>query len=680
MPAWAERSGSRRALLALALLVCGPAVRGDEVRIEIGAVDLESLLDLSVEAVTRRPERASSAAAAVFVVTAEDIRRQGFRTLPEVLASVPGLFAYPGQFPEVGFRGMGVLGDFTTRTLLMVDGHPLSNSMGADLGRSIPVPLSALQRVEVIKGPVGSVYGPSAFLGVINLVTTTGTGGSEVSAGGEAAQGALRAGEASAAWRGMAGPVAVLAAAAIDSHRGLDWNLPELNAAYGQPPGHVVERMDFTSAQNGYLRATWRGLDVRGGCGHIDNGLPSSLKPVHGHALDGTTCVADVSWQVKVLESLTVTPRVSYDHFAIQATTNYPDPSATSTPYVISGSDRWATAELRADWRPVEAARVDVGTTAQLHYAEERTSSSSIPVLASFMGSHYQRVNSWLLAELRLVPSLTLHGGVTLSNHSLFASRLTPKAAAVWQPTGEDTVKLMWSNGFRPPTLLEALYHDNVTYLANPDLKPETVSSLEAAYEHRFGGTASLGLNGFWNRYEDMISYQTVPAPGLDHPPDPANPLDFRQLALNGGEAIDLVGAELAGTLRWDHRLQAFGGLSLQRASASRPNFPELTGNLAVSTRALWRPLTLSARGTFVASRRKDVATPATARRAVPPTFSLGASASLEVPGVNGLFLEASVVNALDARNASPAPMQFQPVTEMPEGARTFRADVRWKF
>ena len=56
-------------------------------------------------------------------------------------------------------RGLGIIGDFTTRLLVLIDGHPLTNSVGADLGRGLPLPLSAVARIEVIKGPVGASTG-----------------------------------------------------------------------------------------------------------------------------------------------------------------------------------------------------------------------------------------------------------------------------------------------------------------------------------------------------------------------------------------------------------------------------------------------------------------------------------------------------------------------------------------
>src|SRR5919206_2139651 len=216
-------SSSPLAALAAAAvaLVARPAgaqeALGAGERVDIASVDLASILDLSVEAVELHEELASDAPASVFVLTGDDVRRQGFRTLDEALRSVPGLFGYAdGLYPLMGVRGLGLLGDYTTRLLVLVDGHPLNNSLGIGesyLGRDLPVPLSAVRRLEGIKGPVGGVYGPTAFFGVVNLVTTGSPGRAEVAATGDAAQGSARAGGLTAAASGDAAGVEWLASA-----------------------------------------------------------------------------------------------------------------------------------------------------------------------------------------------------------------------------------------------------------------------------------------------------------------------------------------------------------------------------------------------------------------------------------------------------------------------------------
>jgi iron complex outermembrane receptor protein len=671
--------------LALALLIgLGPIAAqggGGDGKVEIGTLDIESLLDLSVEVVTRRSERASEAPAAVFVVTADDLRRHGYRTLDEVLGSVPGLFTYPGTFGyrQVGVRGMGILEDFTTRLLVLVDGHPLNSAAGGNLGRGFPVPLAAIQRVEVIKGPVGSVYGPSAFFGAVNVVTTGAAPGGEVWAGGEASQGAVRAGEVSATWRGAVSEVEALVAVDAYKTRGRDWIFPELASA--APPSGRLTGMDFGDAVNAYARASWRQFAAAAACGRTYTGLLATPVVDGRNALDEIACFAELTWKGALGEALALEARASYDDMEPRVGRLTPEPPAGIGLFQDQGHDRWITAELRADWRPLRSVRLDTGATAQLHWLYHHSFASAVPSLDVILDEEYGALNAWLLGELSLGVGVTLHGGLTFSTHSVFGERLTPKAAVVWQPTQKDTVKAIWSMGFRPPTFVEALYTDGIAFLANPALDPETVSSAELVYEHRFGGVASVSGSVFWNRYQDLVRYEAVPAPGLGRPPDPANPDDFRLMARNAG-SLWLVGGEVALTLRWGDWLQAYGGVSVQRVDEdARTNFPSVSANLALSTRAPWRPLLLSVRAAGTAARAKEAATVAPGQRTeVPASLSLGAHAALDVPRVQGLQLELSVVNALGGRNASPAPLLSAPVSEVPQAPRTLRADVRWRF
>jgi iron complex outermembrane receptor protein len=680
----------RAALLAALLTALGPAqVRAlddEDDKIEIGRVDIRSLLDLSVEAVTRRPERASRAPASVFVLTGQDLRRHGFRTLGEALGAVPGLFGYPGVFQQVGVRGVGILGDFTTRLLVLVDGHALANSMGGDLGRGFPVPMAAVEKIEVIKGPVGAIYGPTAFLGVVNVVTRGAAPGSEVWAGFEAAQGSLRAGEVATTWRGRSGEAETLLSADASKTRGLAWTYPDVPpAAAGLPAGATSSGHDAGDALNGYLRARWRGLGLAGACGHTRTGLPVAATntglPDEVSKMGGLTCFAEATWEHRVSETITLKARGAFDHIEKGVTLAFPPPPDGIGHYWVGGHDQWTTGEVRAEWRPGDAFRLDGGATGQLHRVRQHSNSDLVPALEVVLGRRLQTLNTWLQAEARLGPTLTLSGGLTFFAHSLFGNQLTPKLAAVWQPGAADTVKAIWSTGFRPPTFVEALLQDRTTYLANPDLAPERVSSLELVYEHRFSDLASVSASLFRNQYRDLIRFAVVPAPGLGHPPDPGNPSDFRQVAQNL-EAMDVSGGEVALTLRWREWLQGWAGLSLQQSDASaRANFPGATASLALSSRAAWEPLLLTVRGTACAAREKaqDRLLPGQRSR-VPATAVWAASAALDVPGAPGLQVELAVVNLLDTRAPSPADSSASPVSELPEGPRTVRADLRWRF
>jgi iron complex outermembrane receptor protein len=667
--------------------------------VEIGDLDLGGLLEPRVAAVSLHEEAASAAPASVFVLTRDDLQAHGFKTLAEALRSVPGLFTYSdGFYQYVGSRGVGLLADYTLRILVLVDGHPLGNTLGIaenSLGLDLLVPLSMVERVEVVKGPVGSVYGPAAFLGVVNVVTRTAEREVEVAAGARLAQRRVVQGDASAASFQRLGDLTLSVGAEAVAGPGYTWTFPELAAATDRPapPGGRVAGADHGDAAKGYLRAAWRGVTVQGGCGHWYRGLPgspySAIVGDRGNHEESLDCFGQVAIERGVTEHLTVAGRISHDWFEYRDLFAYAPPPANTGPFGDLGRDRWTSGNLQLTWRPVPRVLATAGATGEYHRTVQDSHADLLPtrdvdpvngVGMPPIRKDYATVNAYLLTEWHLTPWLTVHGGVTAFRHELFGSRITPRGAVVWHPSPRDTVKAIYTEGFRAPSASEAFFSDGTDFVANPALRPETARQAELACERRFGSALSLFASAFAADYRSLIRYETIPAPGLGQPADPANPDDWRQQARNGGH-FGMRGAEVGGRLRVARWIDAYGGVSVQGwAGDEPPNTTEVTANLAVATRALWQPLSLAVRGFYLGERDKDRAALMPGQRAtLPPQVRLDATALLDVPGVRGLSLELSVLNLLDRRVLHPAPNDFAPITEMPEPPVTGQLTLRYR-
>ena len=154
---------------------------------DLSEATLEELSNIKVTTVSKKEQILSRTAAAVFVITQDDIRRSGLTTLPEVLRLAPGV-----QVAQIasGTWAVSVRGDnavFANRLLVLVDGRTVyTPSFSGVFWTEQDIPLEDIERIEVIRGPGATMWGANAVNGVINIITYSAadTSGGLVSAGG----------------------------------------------------------------------------------------------------------------------------------------------------------------------------------------------------------------------------------------------------------------------------------------------------------------------------------------------------------------------------------------------------------------------------------------------------------------------------------------------------------------
>ena len=139
----------------------------------------------SVYGAAKYDQKVNEAPAAV-IITAEQIRKYGYRNFAQILDSAPGLFTNNDRnYGYLGIRGFNRPGDYTSRVLLLIDNHRLNDAVfdQGGSGTEMPIDVDLIDRIEIIKGPGSSLYGTNAFFGVVNVITKRGRDikGAEVS-------------------------------------------------------------------------------------------------------------------------------------------------------------------------------------------------------------------------------------------------------------------------------------------------------------------------------------------------------------------------------------------------------------------------------------------------------------------------------------------------------------------
>ena len=139
---------------------------------DLTKLSLEELLSIEVTSVAKRPQLADEAAAALFVITQEDIRKTGAKTIPELLRVVPGLEVASIDANNTAVSARGFNWRFSNKLLVLVDGRAVYQSLWSGvLWDQQLTPVEDIERIEVVRGPGATLYGANAVNGVINIVT-----------------------------------------------------------------------------------------------------------------------------------------------------------------------------------------------------------------------------------------------------------------------------------------------------------------------------------------------------------------------------------------------------------------------------------------------------------------------------------------------------------------------------
>lgn len=139
---------------------------------ELLNLSLQQLSNIEVTSVSKRTEKANEAAAAIFVVTNDDIRRSGATSIPEVLRVVPGLSVAQAGSHSWAISSRGATGQFANKLLVLIDGRSVYTPLFSGVWWEVQdMPLQDIERIEVIRGPGATLWGANAVNGVINIIT-----------------------------------------------------------------------------------------------------------------------------------------------------------------------------------------------------------------------------------------------------------------------------------------------------------------------------------------------------------------------------------------------------------------------------------------------------------------------------------------------------------------------------
>jgi outer membrane receptor protein involved in Fe transport len=542
------------------------------------SLSLEQLLELKIVGASKYEQRQSEVAAAVSVITRQEIKVFGWRTLDEALASLPGVYTtYDRQYSFLGTRGFGLPGDLNTRQLVTINGNRVNDPIfdAGPFGRQFPLDIDLIERIEFIPGPGGAVYGQNAMLGVVNVITRSGAeiSGTELAASYQSPQ-ALRKGRASWGKKLESGTDVMVSVSGMRA-RGED-RLMDFGAS-GTPPSMAV------------------GLDgERDGefLGRIAHG-PWSFEHVQGNRRkDDPTGT--------YLSDPLVAGSYQRDRFALtqlQFQDSFSDQSLHLSGRLFKGSQRYEgrlnftgvagtetlRSPARSEWRGVELRAVSTawaghklmaGLEAQDNTRQDQTVTGHLNTAADvFIAREGSRVGLFAQDEWNVADGLTATLGLRHDRDKSADGNFSPRIAVIWQADAQTTIKGLYGRAQRAPNVFERDYGDGNTQVANPSLQGERIETLELTLDRRLGERLSVRASAYEWRMHDLIVLGVDPISGLGQ--------------YQSGGDVKARGLELSADKTWGAGSRARGSLALQDAAYGNGgkviNSPKLLARLNAS-------------------------------------------------------------------------------------------------
>lgn len=463
--------------------------------------------------------------ASITVISREEILAFGFTTLAEALRGVRGMFlSRDRSYEYLGVRGFSPPGDYNHRILVLYDGHPMNELFTgqAFIGRENNVDLAEVERIEVVRGPVSSLFGSSAFFGVINVVPRASLGARRAEAGLVTGSSGLSLGRVTAGHEGADTELLLSVAGAREVEDGL-----YVGPVDEKEP--LVRGRASEKAVNATARARWRSFTLLGSV----NDRTRSYEWLTRVAQDPTTRFArekadgrafvEGRWAYDAGGGAGLLARATFDASRYDGGVAYDDGSMAR----VHAAAEWAGLELRWRTREFLSQRVTASFEFQRQLRilqQNHEAEKNGPMKLQLDHAHSASVvSAWVADELRLGRVLLVNASVRADYYAdtAFGLTLNPRLAIISRAIPGGITKLMGGTSFRAPTAFERFYSDPVRdpatglptggYVSarpSPDLAPETVATGELEHSQEVGRDVRLTGSVFVNRLGSLIYEQ----------------------------------------------------------------------------------------------------------------------------------------------------------------------------
>lgn len=483
---------------------------------EIEALSLEDLLS-PVSGASLYDQPQSQAPSSVSVITRQEIARLGYRTLADLLDGLRGFYVSGDRnYSYVGSRGFGLAGDYNSRLRVLVDGHAINEAIFDSWApdHMFPVDLSRVERVEIIRGPSSSIYGSSAFFGVINVITER-PGSRRYDArialelgglGEERIQLGLQTELVAGWWVSLHGSIGRRTGQELLPFPELEPDSSGASAVHGR---------DAEAHEHVQLSASRGDFALHAVLSHRSKQVPTaSYGTVPGDPRLETSdawAYLDLAYNGTLGDRVRFTARAYADQYLYSGTYPYdlresPDDPPLLDLNIDDSRARWWGAEARLGVTLFEDSRLLAGTEIRhaFEIAQRNAYQASGRVLLDRLDDQLL-VAAFAQLDLHLLPPLRLSLGARYDHYlDSFGGAFNPRVAVLIDLTGTTTMKALFGRAFRAPNAYERYYAIEGQIL-NPALGPETIDTYELVLEQRLLDRWRFEVSGYFYRLHDLI-------------------------------------------------------------------------------------------------------------------------------------------------------------------------------
>ncbi len=505
-------------------------------------LSLEQLGNVEVTSISKEPEQVWKTAAAIFVLTQEDIRRSGATSVPEVLRLAPGVEVARIDSGHWSVAIRGFAGQFSKSLLVLIDGRSVYTQLYSGVYWDVQnLMLEDVERIEVIRGPGGTIWGANAVNGVINIITKSAndTKGALVTLGG----GSEEQGTGAARYGGSIGKDFNYRIYGMGFIRGPEFH-SDGDEFDGWRMGQMGFRTDWKKGQQDTF--TLQGDLYRGETGErvsIATFTPPAERMLNDRAYaTGGNVVA--RWRHDRGEGSDIQVQAYFDRTNLQDIELGETRDTFDLDFVMHQS---IATNHQLTW----------GLGARVSPSNFIQSSAGVNFLP-----HQQTdtiYSGFVQYELPIVRHrLTLTAGTKLDHNNFSGFEYQPSARLLWTPTDHQSLWAAVTRAVREPSRLDqdvsfAIYACSVgttpvyfEITGDPKFVSEHLLSYEVGYRRAFTPRVYLDIATFYNDYAHLASYGTQSFALGSIPGTPPTPYLAILLPYANGIEGNTVGVEIA--------------------------------------------------------------------------------------------------------------------------------------